>query len=75
MSDDIKDDHSFPDFQEGPASVEVSVDKEGKVVWLKLGAGNEEMEMGIPVNHAYMISQALAAACHELGYDPSKHGN
>ncbi len=65
----------FGDWQQGPASVEVSVDKDQKVVWLKLLAGNDAMEVGIPVNHAYMISQALQAACNEMGYSPQQDAN
>jgi len=63
------------DWNQGPASVEVSVDKEKKVVWLRLQADTEAMEIGIPVNHAYMISQALQAACAELDYSPKQDAN
>ena len=67
--------HQFGDWQQGPANVEISVDKDQNVVWLKLQAGEDAFEIGIPVDHAHMISQALAGACIELGFDPEKHSN
>lgn len=63
------------DFQTGQANVEISIDADKKVVWLKLQAGTDVMELGIPVNHAFGISQALAGACNELGYEHKKSAN
>ena len=60
---------------EGPASVEVSIDQEQKIVWLRLETAEDAMEIGVPVDHAYMISQALHGACAQLGYDPRKDSN
>ena len=60
---------------EGPASVEVSVEKEQEIVWLRIETPEDAMEIGVPVEHAYMISQALHGACTELGYDPKKDSN
>jgi hypothetical protein len=49
--------------------VEISIDKTDRVVWLKLQAGDDTMEIGIPVSHAYGIAQALQSACGEMDYD------
>jgi hypothetical protein len=60
---------------QGPASIEISIDKDTRVVWMSIQVAEESMEFGIPVDHAYMISQALYGACQELGYNPQQSAN
>ena len=50
-------------------AVELHIDSEEKLVWMKVSAGDGEMEIGIPPVEAYGLGEALIRAVGELGFE------
>jgi hypothetical protein len=52
-----------------PVSVELQLDNEAKLVWMKVTTEDGEMEIGIPPVEAYGLGEALIKAVGELGFE------